>query len=127
LATGAFQGRHVFPFASFVLVFSGAVAADRLRILAPWALRRLILGLAVFVGLMYSFAIYWNARRYAVGSDGPLYFIGHSRWTPPMGWELPLAVALSAGALMIWTVSRSLRPAEDSAPGARSRQRLQRP
>jgi hypothetical protein len=43
--------------------------------------------------------IWWlEARRLAVGTDGPFFFLGDAAWTPPGGWPLWVAVFLAGAA-----------------------------
>jgi hypothetical protein len=66
---------------------------DRLR-------RALVAGVAIVVAAGQFAAWYWNAERSAVGTDGPLVFLGRAGWTPPLGWG-PWLVAVVAGSLAL--------------------------
>ncbi len=48
------------------------------------------------VASLHGLSLWANARRYAVGSDGPLMFAGGSRWVPPGGWW-PVSALAAAG------------------------------
>ena len=80
------QGRHVLAFTVAVPLLAGEILyqrAHRLPRIRPghW----LVLFTAIAVAVQ---AIGWlaNARRYAVGVDGPGDFIANAQWNPPLGW-----------------------------------------
>jgi hypothetical protein len=52
------------------------------------------------VGVVQFTAWYLNARRAAVGTHGPLLFVWHPRWAPPLGWPLWLGCAALGAALL---------------------------
>ena len=52
---------------------------------APVA-RRLSIGVGVLVPLAQAVSVYVNARRYAVGLDGPVLFLDDAEWAPRFGW-----------------------------------------
>jgi hypothetical protein len=54
----------------------------------------------VVVAAVQGFAWYINARRFAEGTSGPRWFLGHATWTPPGGWPLWLAVAFAGTAAL---------------------------
>ena len=41
-------------------------------------------------------------RRYVVGLHGPVFYLGHDGWTPPLGAPLLLAVVVAASAGLAW-------------------------
>jgi hypothetical protein len=48
-----------------------------------------------------QFVAWWiNSRRYAVGSNGPWWFLLRAQWSPPAGWD-PWIVVVLAGILTI--------------------------
>jgi hypothetical protein len=95
------QGRHVLPFLVIVPLLAGELLvrhrdrldAARARMLVPIAFAG--------VAAAHWVAIYWNARRSAVGLDGPLVFPGSAEWSPPVGWGLWLAVAALGAACVL--------------------------
>ena len=50
--------------------------------------------------LVQALAFYLNSRRYAVGTSGPRWFVGHALWSPPAGWWLWLGVGVVGAALL---------------------------
>jgi len=44
---------------------------------------------------------YVNAHRYAVGRSGPWLFLLDADWSPPMGWSIWLAVAVTGSLLIL--------------------------
>jgi hypothetical protein len=103
------QGRHLLPAAMFVLVFSGAVFAERLSDLSVTAARRVFAVVAVFVGVSQAASIYWNGRRYAVGRGGDVWFFPDALWQPKLGWA-PWFVLAAAAAVMLAVVILRSRP-----------------
>ena len=86
------QGRHVLPVLVLVPLWAGEVLR---RSGGPGRL-------VVAAGVLWSAgqAVAWlaNARRGAVGTDGPWWFFGDAEWSPPGGWW-PWAVLAVAGAV----------------------------
>lgn len=103
------QGRHLLPLFVFCPVYAGSVIVDRLRMSHPAALRRLIVALGATAGLVQVVGLYVNARRYAVGVDGPVAFLGDTEWDPPAGWLPWLVIALAGGAALV-AMSLAVRP-----------------
>ena len=108
------QGRHMLPFFMMIPMLAGVVVAERLDGLPGAPLRRLFLLVAVVVPVLQAIAIYYNARRYAVGAQGPLNFLGKSTWRPEIGWLPSLGVgligALVLGVFIWWCRPRLDRP-----------------
>lgn len=89
------EGRDLLALAAVVPLLSGFLLQDAgLRPRAD----------AFVVGLLVGglqFAAFWeNARRYAVGQNGPLDFVGSAQWAPPGGW-MHWLVAAGAGCAML--------------------------
>jgi len=91
------QGRHVLPLLVAVPLLAGeALYRHRERVSAGW-LRLLATTIPVAVAVMQAVAWYVNAKRYAVGGSGPVWFLGRAAWAPPAGWWTWLAAAVLAG------------------------------
>jgi hypothetical protein len=76
----------------------------------------LLVGVAV-VGVQL-FALCDNARRYAVGQQGPPNFLDAAQWSPPGGW-IPWLVLAGAGGLLLLLALLPLtgRELDDEAAG----------
>lgn len=80
------QGRHWLPLAVLVPIAAGDVIASnmpRLRGRRP----QLTAWILPFAATLQVVAWYQNARRYAVGEKGPVWFLPHAQWAPPAGWQ----------------------------------------
>jgi Predicted membrane protein (DUF2142) len=114
LPVGAWsKGRHLLPLLAFCPTFAGVVVVRRLlagghTTIVRWTLA----AVRAFVAVGHYVALYTNGRRYAVGLDGPVDFIGEAAWSPPGGWVLWFAVGAVAAAGLAIVAARS-RP--DSA------------
>jgi hypothetical protein len=89
------RGSFLLPFLVPVPVIAGFVmhaAGLRARVDA------LLIGAAVVA--VQLLALWENARRYAVGTGGPLNFLDRAQWSPPGGW-LPWVVVAAAGGLLV--------------------------
>jgi hypothetical protein len=105
------QGRYISALAVAVPLLAGEVLwrnRDKVSARAGAALVAVAGGSASAVQLL---AWYSNARRYAVGTDGPRLFIGSAQWSPPAGWWVWLAVAV-AGAGLVATAAMVAAAAE---------------
>jgi hypothetical protein len=92
------QGRHVLPILVIVPLLAGELLRRNHERLAARSVRHLIALSFAGIALVQFTAVYWNARRSAVGLDGPFVFLGSSEWTPPIGWGVWLALAAAGAA-----------------------------
>jgi hypothetical protein len=91
------QGRHILPIIVAVPLLAGeALRLHRERANDAW-LRTLVNVSATAVAVMAPVAWYVNAKRYAVGGSGPVWFLGQAAWSPPGGWWLWLIAVVAAG------------------------------
>ncbi len=114
------QGRHVLALAIMLPILAADVVADKAGSVRERP-RPLLLGLAVPAMAVQAVGWYSNARRAAVGTDGPVWFLGHSRWSPPGTWILlgaVVALATVAGVAAAWMASREWPEGGAYAPGA---------
>ena len=113
------QGRHLLPFFMVVPLLAGAVVSETVGRIRPDVVRRVFLLAAVFLPLIQLGALYFNARRYAVGPQRSYLFLGHSLWSPGLGWAPWLGLGLIAAVVLAVVAVRSapgrgeLRPVED--------------
>ena len=105
-------GRYALPLWIMVPLVAGETIRVNLRRLADGSARRLLLGTTALVAGVHFTGFYTNARRYAVGEDGPLFFLGRSEWSPPGGATVWVVVA-GLGALSL-LLSGRLTPAAAS-------------
>ncbi|GAB2685736.1 DUF2142 domain-containing protein [Thalassiella azotivora] len=114
------QGRHVIALFLLAPLLSGVVLVERLVELGDPvrdAVRRLFVLVGVSMAGLQLFALLVNARRYAVGLDGPILFLGDAVWEPRLGW-LPwlLLAAVAAVGLAVTTVRSASSPLRAPAP-----------
>ena len=97
-----FQGRYLLPLAMGIVMLAGRGVDES----APERRRRLLPALGVVVGITAAaqlVAIWFGARRFAVGSDGAVWFVGDARWQPDIPQAVSLLVAVVAiTGLMVW-------------------------
>ena len=81
------------------------------------------MALAGGVGFLHAVAWYSNARRSAVGSEGPWLFLPSAEWHPPLGWASGCVLALGCAValpLCVWLAGRT-GAREPSVPPVHSR------
>ena len=94
------QGRAVLPIFVFAPMFAGVVMTERLRRDAPDAIPRLYGVVALATASIQFLAVYWNGRRYAVGTYGRVFYLGDPVWSPRFGWVPWLLLALAGSVLL---------------------------
>jgi hypothetical protein len=113
------QGRYILPITcALPLLFGvGPLTRDGLERAARG--RGFFVALAGGVGVLQAVAWYSNARRSAVGTQGPWLFFSSAEWHPPLGWGLwTLLAAACAVALplcMAWASAPSLPESRGSS------------
>ena len=95
------QGRYVLPVLVVVPLIAGELVREHAPALGERLRRALVTAIPPLAAAMHLLAFYWAARRAAVGTDGPLLFLGDSGWTPPLGWVPWLLVALAGSAAIV--------------------------
>jgi hypothetical protein len=94
------SGRYGIAVAAGVPILAAAAAGLR-----GWSTRalRVVAGSVVAVVGVGQVVAHWaNMRRYVVGLDGPIVYLGHDGWTPPLGAPVLLAVVVAASAGIAW-------------------------
>lgn len=102
------QGRHVLAFAVMAPLLAGDVLAGGAGRPGRTYRRWFALGFAGPALAVHAVGWYANARRSAVGADGPVWFVGLSRWSPPGTWALwsvLVALGVMAGVGAAWVAS----------------------
>jgi hypothetical protein len=86
------QGRDYLPIVALLPLL--AFELVRRNQPPPRIMARLFAIVALVAAAMQFVAWWINSRRYAVGSNGPWWFLPHAQWSPPAGWALWVAVML---------------------------------
>ncbi len=95
------QGRHVLPLLVLVPLLAGELLnRHRARVKTTY-LRLLTVAVPVAAGVMQVAAWYVNAKRYAVGGSGSVWFLTHAAWAPPAGWWTWLSAAVVASICLL--------------------------
>ena len=97
------QARHILPLVLMVPLFAGEIISRRADRLGGFKPKRLFVSCAVVAAVVNVGAIYYDARRYAVGNKGSLlYFLPNaSAWAPKGQWIPVLLAALIGGILIV--------------------------
>jgi hypothetical protein len=110
------QGRYTMPFAVGAVLLAGLAIANARPVAG--VLERALFTIVGFLATAHILAYLAAARRFAVGTDGPLNFLSGAHWSPPV--PLPLVVCLALGATLAlhrWIITLGGTPtvAEDPA------------
>lgn len=102
------QGRHLLPVFSILPILAGVnvvelFASSRRNDV----IRRLFLATGTVMGGLQLLAVLVNARRYAVGSAGPVFFFDDAAWSPRLGWAPWCLMALAASGALTVVISQS--------------------
>ncbi len=97
------QGRYVLAFSMVVPLLAGEILVRRYERLRALDAHRLFLPFAATAGFVQFVAWWTNARRFAVGVDGPEWFLSSAEWSPPWGWTFWLTLAAAGGCLLLAT------------------------
>jgi hypothetical protein len=102
------QGRYVLPALVVVPLIAGDLIRAHASALGARLRRGLLTWMPPLLAAVHLLAFYWAARRAAVGTDGPLLFLGDPGWSPPLGW-VPWLLAALAGSAMVAISLRQVR------------------
>ncbi|WP_322755543.1 DUF2142 domain-containing protein [Frankia sp. Cas3] len=114
------QGRYVLPALVMLPLLSVEVLADRLPARLSGHAATVATGVIAMTAVSQFVAWVANSRRYAVGVDGPLWFVSGSAWSPSGGWLVWLVLACLP-VMMTFAAARSsaaVRPDRPHSPGA---------
>ncbi len=111
------QGRYVLAFSVVVPLLAGEIVFRRRALFVELGAGALVVPFAAIAAVVQLDGLYANARRFAVGVNGPLWFVGHAAWSPPGGWWLWLTVMVAGAALLALAA-----PLESWLESRRSRQ-----
>jgi hypothetical protein len=96
------QGRYVLAVSLIVPLLAGEIVVRHHDTLRDTAKR--VLPLLIAAAALVQFVAWWtNARRFAVGRDGPPWFVNAAEWTPPWGWWPWIVLAASGAVLLLLT------------------------
>jgi hypothetical protein len=110
------QGRYVLPVTVAVPLFAGEILVRNRRRLAPLMVRSMT-ALPLLAAGVQGLGWYANARRSAIGVDGPRLFFSQSEWNPAGGWYLWCGVVvLAMGLLASFAIWSSLAPRDRRSP-----------
>lgn len=102
------QGRHLLPLAVIVALLCGEILRRRLADGLP-VRSALLFGAVGLAGAGVQLLAWWvNAHRYAVGVDGPWWFLSEARWSPPGGWAVWALLAASGALLLVVAAASDL-------------------
>ena len=99
----AVAGRYVLPVVIVLPMLAGEVVANSRGWAATERLRRGVLAATIAVAAVHVLAWLVNARRHAVGTEGPLQFLTNDVWSPLGGWWPWLLAAVAAAFLQAWS------------------------
>ena len=99
-----FNGRYALPGLIVLPLCAGSILVERRAQLAASARRRLVVGITVGTAAIHLLAWWLEARRLAVGTDGPLVFTSNTAWNPPGGW-LPWVLTMLLGTVAYVSVA----------------------
>jgi hypothetical protein len=108
------QGRHFLAIATMVPLLAGEIVLREHERLPGFGSRRLLLWFTGIAGLVQVVAWFVNARRFATGTGGPIWFVADALWAPPLGWWPWLLTALAAFPVFV-LAARSASRAEGRA------------
>ncbi len=97
----AFYGRYALPALVVLPLCAGAALAGPGSQLAEPARARLVVAFTLATAAIHLVAWWLEARRLAVGTNGPLYFLDDAAWTPPGGWALWVGAMVIGAALYV--------------------------
>jgi hypothetical protein len=97
------QGRYVLGFTALVPLLAGEILVRRHDRLQALDAGQLFLPFAAGVSFVQFVAWWTNARRFAVGVNGPRWFLPSAEWSPPLGWW-PWLLLAAAGAALLFLV-----------------------
>lgn len=111
------QGRQLLPTLVILPLLAGEVYYRHRERITSLVAHHLIRVLPVGVGVMQVAAWYVNAKRFAVGSSGALWFPSQATWEPPAGWAVWLVLMILSVVCFV-AVTTSVWRASSDAVGA---------
>jgi hypothetical protein len=93
------QARYVLPFNIIVVLLAGDIVRANHRKVGR-ALSWCAVVVAAAAAMGQALTLWQNSQRYAVGVNGPAFFVGRAAWTPPLGWE-PWLLTAGVGLVLL--------------------------
>jgi hypothetical protein len=112
------QGRHVLAFTVAVPLLAGEILYRRAGRLPRITTVHWLVAFTAGAAAVQAVGWFANARRYAVGVDGPLDFIANAEWIPPLGWW-PWISLVAVGCLALLAAGVAAWPSSAGAAGSR--------
>ncbi|SBW18717.1 hypothetical protein FDG2_0792 [Candidatus Protofrankia californiensis] len=119
------QGRYVLPALVMLPLLSVEVLAERLPARLSARAAAVAAGVIAVSGVGQFAAWITNSHRYAVGPDGPLWFLSHPAWSPPGGWALwtvlacvPMIITFAAARTVYRDAGTGSGPEPGFGPGS---------
>lgn len=106
------QGRHVLALFMLLPLLSGVMIVEQFDTMEPKITARMFRLIGIGMPVLQAVSLYVNARRYAVGVQGPVWFLATSQWHPWLGWTPWLILGLIGAAGLgsgIFSIARSDR------------------
>jgi Predicted membrane protein (DUF2142) len=94
------QGRYVLPFTVVAPLLAGEVLVRRRERLQVLGAQRLYLPFATGAAAVQLVGWWADAHRFAVGVEGPRWFLNSAEWSPPAGWW-PWFILATSGAILL--------------------------
>ena len=102
----AFQGRYALPPLLVLPLCAGWILVERREQISASARLTLVAGFTLGTASIQLLAWWLEARRLAVGTDGPFFFLADAVWDPPGGW-LPWVLTMLLGTVAYASVAVS--------------------
>lgn len=108
------QARHLLPFFLLCPLLAGVVFLDVVGKSAPAAVQRMFFLVAAVMPTIHFASIFVNARRYAVGDQGPVWFLGSANWSPGLGWSAWLILSFIGALALGYAVVACSSPIDEA-------------
>jgi hypothetical protein len=106
------QGRYIMPLAMGTVLLGGRAIDVSDPVLIPRILP-VVRTMLVLLVIGHLVSIWFAARRFAVGTNGRVLFVGHERWDPGVPLVIPLAIGAAALVALAWFTWRQVAPSAD--------------
>ena len=121
---GPLLGRYQLPWSAGIAILASEICAVNIHRLGSLAPRNILLYVAGAAAVDQGIGLWMSARRFAVGVNGPLMFLGQSQWRPPFGWGPWIVTGLvGCGLLIAAGVAAFRTPPSGTGPNLASERR----